>query len=51
MEDKPIYVKDITSLIEEFAPLSLQEDYDNAGLVCGDPEAQVTSVLLTIDVT
>lgn len=44
-------VKDIISLIEEVAPLSLQEDYDNAGLVCGSPESTVTSILLTIDVT
>lgn len=44
-------VKDITSLIEAIAPLSLQEDYDNAGLVCGSPESTVTSILLTIDVT
>ena len=44
-------VKDITSLIEEFAPLSLQETYDNAGLICGDPLSEVTSILLTIDIT
>lgn len=44
-------VKDITSLIEEYAPLSLQENYDNAGLICGDPEAIVTSALITLDVT
>ncbi len=44
-------VKDIISLIEEVAPLSLQEDYDNAGLVCGSPESTVTSILLTTDVT
>lgn len=44
-------IKDITRLIEEFAPLCLQESYDNAGLVCGNPEAQISSVLLTIDIT
>lgn len=46
-----VTVKDITTLIEEFAPLCLQESYDNAGLICGNPEAQVSSVLLTIDIT
>lgn len=46
-----ISVKDITSLIEEFAPLSLQEDYDNAGLICGSPEAEIHSVLLSTDIT
>lgn len=44
-------VKDLTSVIEEFAPLSLQEDYDNAGLICGHPENEVSSVLLCTDVT
>lgn len=44
-------VKDIAALLEDFAPLSLQESYDNAGLVCGNPEAEVSSILLTIDVT
>lgn len=44
-------VKDLTSLIEAYAPLSLQENYDNAGLICGSPEAEVTSVLLSTDIT
>lgn len=44
-------VKDITSLLEEFAPLSLQEDYDNAGLICGEGTNPVTSILLCTDVT
>ena len=46
-----IYVKDITALIEAFAPLSLQEDYDNAGLICGDPGNEVSSALLCTDIT
>lgn len=44
-------VKDITAIIEEFAPLSLQESYDNAGLLCGDPNSTVSSILLTTDIT
>lgn len=44
-------VKDITTLIEAMAPLSLQESYDNAGLICGSPEAEVRSALLATDVT
>ena len=31
-------IKEITDAIERFAPLALQEEYDNAGLVVGDPE-------------
>lgn len=44
-------VKDFTSLIEEYAPLGLQESYDNAGLVCGHPDNEVHSILLTTDIT
>lgn len=44
-------VKDLTSLIENYAPLSIQENYDNAGLICGHPENEVSSVLLCTDVT
>ena len=44
-------VKDICGAIEAFAPLALQENYDNAGLQVGNPEAPVTAVLLCLDVT
>ncbi len=44
-------VKDIAALIEQTAPLQLQESYDNAGLQVGDPEQEVTGVLATLDVT
>ena len=44
-------VRDITSLIEEFAPLRLQESYDNAGLIVGREDDEIHRVLLTVDVT
>ena len=44
-------VKDIISVIEEFAPLSLQENWDNSGLCIGSPEDSVSSVLLGLDCT
>lgn len=44
-------VKDITDCLEEFAPLSFQESYDNAGLLIGDSLHDVGKVLLTLDVT
>lgn len=44
-------VKDICKAIEDFAPLSLQESYDNAGLQVGDANAPVSAVLLCLDVT
>lgn len=46
-----VKVKDICRAIEAYAPLSLQEHYDNAGLQVGNPEAVVSAVLLCLDVT
>ena len=44
-------VKDVTKVIEEFAPLSIQEKWDNSGLCVGSPEASVGSVLFGLDCT
>lgn len=44
-------VKSICELIEEVAPLSLQEKYDNAGLLVGNNQMEVIGVLICIDVT
>ena len=44
-------VKDITSLIEKIAPLQYQEQYDNAGLIVGNSEMEVTGILLCLDST
>lgn len=44
-------VKEIAKAIEDFAPLSLKEDWDNPGLQVGDDEMEVTAVLLCLDVT
>ncbi|MDI1234166.1 MAG: Nif3-like dinuclear metal center hexameric protein [bacterium] len=44
-------VKDITALIEKIAPLSYQENYDNAGLIIGNHEMKVTGILLCLDST
>ncbi|MDR2026095.1 MAG: Nif3-like dinuclear metal center hexameric protein [Prevotellaceae bacterium] len=44
-------VKNIVSELEKLAPLIYQESYDNAGLIVGDPESEVTSALLCFDVT
>lgn len=43
-------VKEITDAIEAFAPLYLQESWDNAGMQVGDPYSEVTGVLLCTDV-
>ena len=44
-------VKEIISVIESFAPLSIQESWDNSGLCVGSPEDEVTSVLMGLDCT
>ena len=43
-------VKELVSELERFAPPSLQESYDNAGLNVGFPDAEITGVLICIDV-
>ena len=43
-------VRDITSVIESFAPLGLQESYDNSGLIVGRLDDEVSKVLLAVDV-
>jgi len=42
-------VKDITNLLEKLAPPALQETYDNAGLIVGDPGMEVSGVLVSLD--
>jgi dinuclear metal center YbgI/SA1388 family protein len=44
-------LKDIIEVIESFAPVSFQEDYDNSGLQTGQPEMAITGALITLDVT
>lgn len=43
--------KQFVESIENFAPLSLQEDWDHSGIQIGDPECPVNGVVLTLDVT
>lgn len=44
-------ISDITSVIESFAPLALQESYDNSGLQVGSLHDEASSALVCIDVT
>jgi len=46
-----VKIKEVLSALERFAPLPLQEDYDNAGLQVGLTEAEVSGALLCLDVT
>ena len=44
-------VRDIAAAIEAFAPLSVQEDWDNSGLCIGSPDQPVHGVLVGFDCT
>ncbi|MBE0639260.1 MAG: Nif3-like dinuclear metal center hexameric protein [Bacteroidales bacterium] len=44
-------ISEIAGAIERFAPLILQESYDNAGLLIGSPSDEVACALITLDVT
>ncbi len=44
-------VKDILKEIEKYAPLPLQEGFDNAGLQVGDSDQLATGALICLDVT
>ena len=49
--DKSVKIQQVLSALERFAPLPLQESYDNAGLQIGLTEAEVSGALLCLDVT
>ena len=44
-------IKEIVSALEQFAPLPLQDGFDNAGLQVGLTEVEATGALLCLDVT
>ncbi|RMG04538.1 MAG: Nif3-like dinuclear metal center hexameric protein [Planctomycetota bacterium] len=44
-------IRSIAAFLEEFAPLALAEDWDNVGLLVGDPEAAVTKVMTCLTIT
>src|SRR5476651_1756783 len=41
----------LTSYLESLAPLAYQEDYDNAGLIVGQPEQEIRQALVSLDCT
>lgn len=48
---KHMQLNEIIQSIETMAPLPLQEDYDNSGLLTGHPDDTITGALITLDVT
>jgi dinuclear metal center YbgI/SA1388 family protein len=51
VQEKQMKIKDIAEKIEKIVPLKLAQDWDNVGLLIGDPQRNVKNILLTIDVT
>lgn len=45
------YVRDILDFFETFAPVGSAMDFDNAGLLAGDPDFPVTKALVALDIT
>jgi dinuclear metal center YbgI/SA1388 family protein len=44
-------LKDLTSYLDSAIPLSFQESYDNSGLQVGSPEQEISSAMISLDVT
>ena len=44
-------LKDIIQFLEEKAHPSLQESYDNSGLICGHPSMEITGAIICLDST
>lgn len=44
-------IQEIIAVLEQWAPLSYQESYDNAGLIVGDPTSQCNKILFSLDCT
>lgn len=42
---------ELTAYLENIAPLRFQEDYDNAGLICGDPNEEIRKIVVSLDCT
>lgn len=46
-----VTIKAVIESLERMAPRAYQEDYDNSGLITGNPEMVVTGILVTLDCT
>ncbi len=44
-------IGDVIAFLEQWAPLSYQEEYDNSGLMTGNPAHAVSGILVTLDCT
>ncbi|HAW79811.1 MAG TPA: Nif3-like dinuclear metal center hexameric protein, partial [Balneola sp.] len=44
-------IRHISTFLNQWAPPGTKMDYDNVGLLVGDPDAEVTNVLTCLDIT
>ena len=44
-------ISDVTEFLEQIAHLNYQENYDNSGLITGDPNWKISGVLTCLDTT
>ncbi|HEY0770283.1 MAG TPA: Nif3-like dinuclear metal center hexameric protein [Sphingobacteriaceae bacterium] len=44
-------IKQLTDFLETVAPLAYQEEYDNSGLIIGDPDREISEALISLDCT
>lgn len=44
-------IREITSYLEELFPISIQESYDNCGLILGNSEEEIRGVMLCLNLT
>jgi len=51
MQESQMKIKDIAAAIEKIVSLKLAQDWDNVGLLIGDPQQNIKNILLTIDIT
>lgn len=49
MDPQKVTVKDVAAALEEFAPRQYAEGFDNTGLLVGEPDTEVTSILVAHD--
>lgn len=49
LKNSTMKLRELCNVLEEWAPLAYQESYDNSGLITGNPEQELTGVLVSLD--
>ncbi len=42
---------DLVAVLDRYAPFDMALDFDNAGILCGDPQREIRKVMLSLDIT